>query len=171
MKRYNISGQVHFVTTRTYNSSPLFKDDICCKILLGVINRLRNELKFNLIGFVINYNHIHLLLKLWVGSNSSEPEANEFASTLENISYIVRRIKGASAREINKYLKRRGNIWQKGFYDFNIYSEKKLIEKLNYIHNNPVKHGLTINLEDWKYSSWCNYYQDDNPTVIIDKIN
>ncbi|MFA6525306.1 MAG: transposase [Patescibacteria group bacterium] len=171
MKRYNIPGQVHFVTTRTLNSVPYFSDNICCDILLSVINRLRNELKFNLIGFVLNPNHIHLLLKLWVGSNLFEPEANEFASTRGNISYVVQRIKGGSAREINRYLKTAGCVWQKNFYDFNIYSERKLIQKLNYIHYNPVKHGLVKNPEDWRYSSWQNYYQDDDSTIIIDRID
>ncbi|MFA6391605.1 MAG: transposase [Patescibacteria group bacterium] len=171
MKRYNIPGYVHFVTTRTYNSVPYFGDDVCCQILLDVINRLRYELKFHLVGFVFIPNHVHLLLKLWIGSNLFEPEANEFASTRGNISYVVQRIKGTSAREIDRYLKRTGNVWQKSFYDFNIYSERKFIEKLDYIHNNPVKHGYVQNPEDWKYSSWHNYYQDDDSIMIIDKID
>ena len=119
-------------------------------------------------------DHIHLLLQPWVGSNSFEPsknqEANEFASTLENISYVVKRIKGASAREINKYLKSSGNFWQKDFYDFNIYSEEKLREKLNYIHNNPVKHGLVKDPKDWKHSSWHSYYLNEDAIIKIDKI-
>jgi putative transposase len=40
-------------------------------------------------------------------------------------------------------------IWQKRFYDFNVRTEQKQIEKLRYIHRNPVKRGLAEKLEQW----------------------
>jgi len=43
-------------------------------------------------------------------------------------------------------------IWQPSFYDFNIYSEKKLRGKFNYIYYNPVRAGLVKNSEDWKWT-------------------
>ena len=47
----------------------------------------------------------------------------------------------------------KAKFWQKGFYDFNIYTEKKLKEKFDYMHNNPVKAGLCAKAEDYKWSS------------------
>jgi putative transposase len=44
-------------------------------------------------------------------------------------------------------------IWQPGYHDFNIYSEEKLREKVDYMHNNPVRAGLVESPEHWKYSS------------------
>jgi len=46
---------------------------------------------------------------------------------------------------------------QKRFYDFNVYSEENFAEKLNYMHQNPVKPGLVKNPEDWKWSSYRTY--------------
>jgi len=49
-----------------------------------------------------------------------------------------------------------GKVWQKGFYDFNIYTEKKLKEKFNYMHiTNSIKAGLCTKPEDYKWSSYC----------------
>ena len=53
------------------------------------------------------------------------------------------------------HTKSKTKFWQKGFYDFNIYTEKKLKEKFDYMHNNPVKAGLCAKAEDYKWSSYC----------------
>jgi putative transposase len=45
-------------------------------------------------------------------------------------------------------------FWQARFYDFNVWTEKKRIEKLRYIHRNPVKRGLVESPEQWRWSSF-----------------
>src|SRR5664280_1062427 len=52
---------------------------------------------------------------------------------------------------------RTGPIWQKRLYDFNVSSSEKRIEKLRYMHRNPVKRGLVTAPEDWKWSSFRAY--------------
>ena len=64
----------------------------------------------------------------------------------------------------------RYSIWERGFYDFNIYSEKMLKEKLDYIHMNPVRKELVGSLGDSRYSSFRNYFLDDHSVITIDKI-
>ncbi len=49
------------------------------------------------------------------------------------------------------------HIWQKRFYDFNVWTERKRIEKLRYMHRNPVKRGLVSSPELWKWSSFRAY--------------
>ncbi|MDZ7798275.1 MAG: hypothetical protein U5L76_01505 [Patescibacteria group bacterium] len=56
------------------------------------------------------------------------------------------------------------------FYDFNIYSENKLEQKLNYIHNNPVKAKIVKKPEDYKWSSYRNYYLDDDSIIEINQL-
>ncbi len=48
-------------------------------------------------------------------------------------------------------------VWEPRYYDFNVFTDKKRIEKLRYIHRNPVKRGLVENPEDWKWSSYRSY--------------
>jgi hypothetical protein len=61
-------------------------------------------------------------------------------------------------------------VWQESFYDFNVYTEEKLHEKLNYMHNNPVAWGLVDDPGDYLYSSYRNYFgnNDDDLPIEID---
>ncbi len=49
-------------------------------------------------------------------------------------------------------------FWLARYYDFNVFSQRKVAEKLRYMHANPVKRGLVEKPEDWRWSS-CRYYQ------------
>ena len=62
-------------------------------------------------------------------------------------------------------------IWQPSFYDFNIYSNGKLEQKVGYVNNNAVKHGLVTDPVDYKYSSARNYHLSDNSLIKIDPID
>ena len=58
-------------------------------------------------------------------------------------------------------------VWQKRFYDFNVWSERKRIEKLRYIHRNPVKRGLVEQPEQWKWSSYRAYFYGEEGAVRV----
>jgi len=49
-------------------------------------------------------------------------------------------------------------VWQPRFYDFNVWTEHKRVEKLRYMHRNPVKRGLVQEPEQWPWSTF-RYYQ------------
>ena len=67
--------------------------------------------------------------------------------------------------------RRKYQIWPPDNYDFNIYSYQKLEQKVDYINNNPVKHGLVTDPIDYKYSSARNYYLNDHSLIKIDQIS
>jgi len=58
-------------------------------------------------------------------------------------------------------------IWQPRFYDFNVWTEHKRIEKLRYMHRNPVKRGLVEAPEQWRWSSYRGYAFGDTGLVRI----
>ncbi len=60
--------------------------------------------------------------------------------------------------------------WQRRFYPFNVFSEKKRQEKLNYMHNNPVKRGLVSAPGDWPWSSWRFYFLQDASILRMDRL-
>ena len=76
----------------------------------------------------------------------SEPGKELLAVALQALKISV----GRRARE--------RPFWQARYYDFNVYTEAKRVEKLDYIHWNPVKRGLVDKPEDWLWSSY-RYYQ------------
>jgi len=63
-----------------------------------------------------------------------------------------------SAKSHKRNLRHR--FWQPGFYDFNIYNEEKLLEKLNYVHHNPVRAGLVLSPGAYKWSSYRLYFAE-----------
>jgi len=174
--RFNDNSYVHFVTTRTYESRPYFRNEEFCRILMDELGFYAEKYGFSLLGYVIMPDHVHLLL-WW--DKVEKPDLN--------ISKIMQGIKGATARQIiglttgrlehmlqpcsmtvpkstrSHKRKLRYRLWQHGFYDFNIYAEEKLVEKLNYIHHNPVKAGLVSLPDDYKWSSYKLYF--DTPKV------
>jgi putative transposase len=61
-----------------------------------------------------------------------------------------------------------GSFWQPSYYDFNVWSEPKRIEKLRYIHRNPVRRGLVASLEQWAWSSFRYYLSEVEGLVEIE---
>ncbi len=61
-------------------------------------------------------------------------------------------------------------VWQRRFYDLNVWSEKKRREKLNYMHGNPVKRGLVTSPDQWPWSSFRFYYLNDASALAMDPL-
>jgi hypothetical protein len=57
--------------------------------------------------------------------------------------------------------------WQRRFYDFNVWTERKRIEKLRYMHRNPVKRGLVLEPEQWRWSSFRSYAYGEAGAVKV----
>ena len=85
-----------------------------------------------MIGYVVMPEHFHLLI--------TEPE-------VEDPSVVMKVVKERFTKLLHHGV-RTGPIWQKRFYDFNVSSSEKRIEKLRYMHRNPVKRGLVTAPED-----------------------
>lgn len=78
----------------------------------------------------------------------NEPERSTLAQAIKSLKQGV-------ARRLA--LRFEDSFWQARYYDFNVWSEKKFVEKLRYIHRNPVKRGLVARPEDWRWSSFRYY--------------
>jgi len=83
--------------------------------------------------------HVHLLL--------SEPQRGTLADAIKSLK------QGVSRRLIGEA----EHFWQKRYYDFNVHDHDQFLEKLRYIHRNPVKRGLCESPEDWEWSSFRHY--------------
>ena len=85
-------------------------------------------------GYVVMPEHVHL----WI----SEPERGTLALAIQSLKQGV-------ARRLA--LREKDSFWQACYYDFNVWSERKFVEKLKYIRRNPVRRGLVIGAEDWNW--------------------
>ena len=99
-------------------------------------------------GYVVMPEHVHLL-------------SGEHASVALDV--VIRALK----LSVSKRLVERP-FWMTRYYDFNVFTDKKRTEKLEYMHLNPVVRGLVVRPEDWVWSSFRDYWTDDRGVVRIE---
>ena len=115
------------------------------------LERMRRKYAFFVCGYVVMPEHVHLLL--------SEPERGTLGTALQAVKQSVSRELGRGNGEA---------FWQARYYDFNVFSERKRIEKLRYIHRNPVTRGLCAVPQDWPWSSFHHYLSGQEGNVEIE---
>jgi putative transposase len=170
LKRYQQTRQLHFVTFCCYHREPLLSDPQARDMFVQILETVRLWYDFWLVGYVVMPEHVHLLL--------SEPESKNLALVLQMLKQMVsRKLYPTSKCSREKggppYREAKGGgdqqpFWQARYYDFNVWSEQKRIEKLRYIHRNPVKAGLVDRPEDWRWSSFHHYQTGEEGVVEIE---
>lgn len=156
IKRYFEKEHSYFVTTITHERYPIFTDEKMCRILLISIEYFKLILDYKIYAYCIMPDHLHLILH----------PCGKY-----ELSYIMQMIKGGFARKVNKINGSVGKIWQKRFYDEAIRDDFMLMRKMEYIHNNPLRKGLVISLEEYKYSSYSFYFKNDRQTLPMDNLS
>ena len=183
-RRYG-QGHLHFITCSCYRRLPLLNSIRARNVFVQILGEVRDRCRFTLVGYVVMPNHIHLLI--------SEPEKGTPSTAMQVLKQRVskrlrpRRRKRASATQLRLPLDGVDDalprLWQERFYDFNVWSHKKKVEKLQYMHMNPVKNklvsrpifigGLQVEPapEEWPWSSFS-FYSGRKPGLLrIDPSN
>jgi putative transposase len=172
-------NHVHYITTSTYRRARLFDSERFKRRFVAAWQDLHEELRFRIIGYVLMPEHFHILL---------------WPSDLANPSEVMQRREERTAKFILRNLRdnrqfawcgrmldrlelpptvhhhARHRVWQRRFYDFNVWREKKIQEKLDYMHNNPVERRLVEKPGDWPWSSWRFYYMEDSSVLAMDRM-
>jgi putative transposase len=87
-------------------------------------------------------------------------------------STVLQVIKQDVSRLVQQTSQRSGSpFWQRRFYDFNVWTRKKKVEKLAYMHLNPVKRGLVAHPRDWPWSSYAFYEGKGQVLIGIDRVD
>ena len=129
LKRYQFSGDLHFVTFSCYQRRQYLGSVQACALFEEALERTRSRYAFCVIGYVVMPEHVHLLL--------SEPAIDPLSRALHALKLSVSK------------LSREHPFWQSRYYDFNVFTTRKQVEKLRYLHRNPVTRGLVARPEDW----------------------
>lgn len=106
--------------------------------------------RYRLLAWVIMPNHVHVLIETFPGYP---------------LERIVHSWKSYTAKEANKILGRTGEFWQADYFYRYIRDEQHLHNAIHYIHENPVKAGLILRPEEWKFSSasWIVHHAGEPP--------
>ena len=157
-RRYG-QGDLHFITFSCVERRPLLGTPAARDCFVLILAEVRNRYGFRLVGYVVMPEHVHLLM--------SEPRKDNPSRAMQ---VLKQRVSIALLRKNSDDEKRtEEHFWQRRFYDFNVYSGKKLTEKLNYMHMNPLNRKLVTDLRDWPWSSWSHYSNMGSGLISIDR--
>jgi len=149
--RYQDSGQFHFVTFSCYRGRTLIAERSGYRVFEEALEWVRRRHGFIVTGYVVMPEHAHLL--------ASEPGAVQLSVALQVLK-----------QRVSRRLKREGDVqfWLIRYYDFNVWSHEKTVEKLKYMHRNPVVRGLVEKPEGWAWSSFRHYSTGEVGIVEIE---
>ena len=167
-RRYG-QNHLHFITCSCYRRLPLFASFRSKNLFAKVLDEVRDRYGFKLAGYVVMPEHFHLLI--------SEPAKGTPSTVMQVLKQCVsRRLRRkprrkASSQQLKLAFRSAHDFlpqfWQPRFYDFNVWSQKKFVEKLQYMHLNPVKRKLVAHPRDWPWSSFSFYAETDSGLVRI----
>ena len=129
-------GRLYMLTSVTYHRRPLFLNFQFARLVIQFLRRADQEHHCRSLAWVVMPDHVHWLVEL-----GTQPLAG-----------IARRFKSSSALAINRALGRGGALWQAGYHDHAVRSDDSLHRHAMYILGNPVRAGLTEQIEDYPYA-------------------
>ena len=135
-----------FITASTWQGRALFFSERMAQLFLECLYRYRKQGKYLLHEFVLMPNHFHAIVSPADGI------------TLER---AVQFIKGGFSYEVGKQISRSVEIWQRGFVDHRIHNVEDYVRHVEYIHQNPVRAGLVLEADGYRYSSAHPQYETD----------
>jgi putative transposase len=155
LKRYYGAGDAHFITCGCYHRKPWLDTPARRDLFLNILEEVRRRCRFVVLGYIVMPDHFHLLI--------GEPQVGDPSKVMQLVkqTYAQRvvprtRRKGSDAQDSLRQPEP-VHIWEARFYDFNVWTERKRVEKLRYMHRNPVKRGLVSEPEQWAWSSFRDY--------------
>ncbi len=140
-RRYYLPNAIVFITQVVQDRAPVFRNPAHIELLLSILRRVQTLHPFAMLAYTFMPDHFHLLIR---------PTGNS------NFSQIMHSLKVNFTRAYKSELEIDGSMkfWQKRFWEHTIRDENDLERHMDYIHYNPVKHGLVQRPQDWVYSSF-----------------
>ncbi len=117
-------------------------------------------------------NHFHATIRMDDPKKIPDTMRDMKRHTSQEISrYIAQAIKQRKLSWLKPFYGHKVNhVWQEGYHPVLLKSEEWFLEKLEYIHWNPVKKGFVEKPEYWKYSSARNYILGDNSLITLNTL-
>ncbi len=166
LHRYYGNHDLHFITCSCYHRQPQLDKPERRNLFLSVLEEARQKYRFVVHGYVIMPEHFHLLI--------TEPEVTDPSVVMKVLKERFTKKQRAEGAPLIASFAMSGfsppkpaPVWQKRFYDFNVCTEQKQVEKLRYMHRNPVKRGLVDKPEQWEWSSFRSYLYQETGLVRV----
>jgi putative transposase len=154
-------GDWHYITCSCYGRLPMLGSAESRDLFLQILEETRKKYAFVVAGYVVMPEHIHMLMgEPKVGNPSVVMKILKQRVSLRSHEERMEHESGSQIDGVRPF-------WLPRFYDFNVATKRKYLEKLNYMHFNPVKRGLVKSPELWCWSSFRHYwYGEEGPVKI-----
>jgi putative transposase len=141
-RRVLVPGGTYFFTVVTWHRRPLLASGERIGLLREAFGHIKATRPFAVEGIVILPDHLHCILRLPPGDS--------------DYSGRWREIKKRFSRAVDDRTNRRNErpVWQRRFYEHLIRDEEDWRRHMDYLHYNPVKHGLAGSVAEWPWSSF-----------------
>jgi putative transposase len=160
--RYHESKHSHFITFSCYERRPLLRDYKLYDVFLASLERTRVSFDLRLYAYVLMPEHVHLLM------SEPDPERGTLADALHSLKLSVSKKRPQVSFANLGHQTPKNPLWYTRYYDRNIRNHDEFVEKLRYIHRNPVKRGLVERSEEWRWSSFVHYATGAETVVEIE---
>ena len=155
-RRFKIEGATYFFTAVTENRRKFLCEPENVELLRNAFRYVMQRHCFKIEAFILLPDHFHCIWSL-------PEEDNKFSTRWRLIKGYFSRYcdpKYHGEVSLSKQKKQEKGIWQRRFWEHCIRDEDDFRNHVEYIHYNPVKHGLVRSPKDWEYSSFHRYVRD-----------
>ncbi len=147
LRRYQREGDDHFITFSCHDRKPYLGSPAARDLFLNSLELTRQRYGFEVFGYVVMPEHVHLVV-------SETPD--------ELLSKAIQSLKVSVSKRLTER-----PFWLPRYFDLNVFTHNKLIDKLTYMHHNPVARGLVKRPEDWRWSTFTHYKSGAITPVLI----
>ena len=174
--KFHNESAVYFISFAAVYWLDIFTRQVYFNVLEESIEYCRKEKGMEVFAYCFMPSHVHLIFR----SSNEDPSgliidfkgftARKLIKTIEENpqesrkEWLLWMMKRAGKKKSNVS---KNQLWKQHNKPIELWSEKVIQQKIDYIHNNPVESGFVTTPIDWKYSSARNY-QDDQTVLEID---
>jgi putative transposase len=174
-RRLKTPGATYFFTVVTFKRQMILCDSLSLKLLRNAIEEVKQLLPFRINAWVLLPDHMHCLWTLPEGDCDYSKRWGKIKSTFTKKMKAVGWAPSTKLKASPSRIKHREFvIWQRRFWEHQIRSQQDFNRHCDYIHYNPVKHGLVEDPKKWEYSTvhrfikkglysekWCDSEEDE----------
>jgi len=157
-RRASVPGGTYFFTLVTHGRKRILAADIGRSCLRRAFDETREQLPFEIVALCLLPDHLHCVWRL----PSDDTDFSKRWARIKSLfsRYHRRESNIASSACPSRRRRREVQTWQRRFWEHLIRDEEDLRRHVDYIHYNPVKHGLVRNVRDWQWSTFHRYVRD-----------
>jgi putative transposase len=159
LRRVTGRRDLDFITFCCYQRRALLSAPEARDFTVQILREATERFRFAPVGYVIMPEHVHTL----IGESPQVLPAIVVQVFTQRVSLRMRekRREMRSPAQLTEEADELRRFWQRRYYDFNIHTQAKMTEKLEYIHANSLAEKLVDHPRDWPWSSWSYYFTGD----------